>query len=110
MNKGIRIITALLSIVLTARIGKVQYDGHIETWYDLDMANVVARSDRDLGVSDLYWIRDDGCKMYGPWIILASHESVDRYSLVETSLGTGIVLDRHTTGDPNLYDIAVDWR
>lgn len=74
------------------------------------MTRVVARTDAALGVSDMYWIRDDGCKMYGPWIIVAAHPSVPRYSFVDLSLGTGIVLDTQTTGNPDLYDIAVDWR
>jgi len=106
----IRVIATLSAVVLTAKLGTIQYDGHKETWYNLNMKKVVARTDKAIGMSDLYWIRDDGVKMYGDWVIVAAHPSVTRYSFVETSLGTGIVLDRHTAGDPNLYDIATDWR
>ena len=62
-----------------------------------------------MGIPCDYWEREDGCKMFGPWIIVAAHPSVTRYTFVETSLGTGIVLDRHCVNDPNLYDIATTW-
>lgn len=103
-------IGILLAVILTARIGAIDYNGHTETWYNLPMNKVVERTDKAFGMTDLYWVRDDGCKMYGPWVILASHPSVTRYTLVETSRGTGIVLDRHTVDDENLYDLAVTWK
>lgn len=110
-NKLIRGIITLFAIILTARAGKITYNGHTESWYDLPMQKVIERSDEATGLSDMYWIREeDGVKMYGPWVIVAAHPSVTRYSLVETSLGTGIVLDRHTVPDVNLYDIATDWK
>ncbi len=110
-NKLIRGIITLFAIILTARAGKITYNGHTESWYDLPMQKVIERSDAATGLSDMYWIREeDGVKMYGPWVIVAAHPSVTRYSFVETSLGTGIVLDRHTVPDVNLYDIATDWK
>ena len=105
MNKGI-----FLSIVLTAVLGRVQYGNHTETWYDLQMDRVIEKTDSDLGVSGLYNVREDGVKCYGPWVIVATHPSIPRYSFVETSLGQGIVLDRHEMSDKDLYDIATDWR
>ena len=104
-NKGI-----VLAIVLTATLGRIQYGNHTETWYDLSMTNIVERTDADLGVSGMYSIREDGVKCYGPWVIVASHPSIPRYSFVETSLGQGIVLDRHEMPDKDLYDIATDWK
>lgn len=95
-------------LILTATLGRISYSGHTETWYDLPMSNVVANAQEVIPCE--YWIRDDGVKMFGQWVIVASHPSVTRYSLVDTSLGQGIVLDRHTAGDTELYDIATDWK
>lgn len=108
-NNVIRGITTLLTIILTASLGRISYNGHTETWYDKPMNRVVGRAQM-IGIPADYWIRDDGVKMYGPWVIVASHPSVTRYSLVETSLGKGIVLDRHTCQDAELIDIATDWK
>ena len=109
MKRGfIRIITTLMAIVLTAKAGRIAYGDHIETWYNLDMSKVIERSDKMIGLSDLYWIRDDGVKMYGPWVIVAAHQSKTRYSRVQTSLGEGIILDTHTTSS-DVYDIATTW-
>lgn len=106
MNKGI----LLTSIILTAALGRIQYGNHTETWYDLQMDKVIEKTESDLGVSGLYNVREDGVKCYGPWVIVASHPSIPRYSFVETSLGQGIVLDRHEMSDKDLYDIATDWK
>ena len=111
INKGLyQGLIMIAAAVLTARAGKITYNGHTESWYDLPMQKVIERSDAATGLSDMYWIRGDGVRMYGQWVIVAAHPSVTRYSLVETSLGTGIVLDRHTVPDANLYDIATDWK
>lgn len=84
--------------------------GHMETWYDLNMSKVIENTDNALGVSNMYWEREDGVKCYGPWVIVASHPSVTRYTFIETSLGPGIILDRHTMPDKDLYDIATTWK
>lgn len=107
INKGL--YQGLLAIVLTAALGRIQHNGHTETWYDLSM-NKVIQNTRDAGIIADYWVRPDGTKMYGEWVIVASHPSVPRFSFIETSLGTGIVLDRHSVPDVNLYDIATDWK
>lgn len=104
-----KMIPLLITAILTAKLGTIQYNGHTETWYNLRMDRVVERTDKALGITDFYWVRDDGVKMYGPWVIVASHPNVIRYTFVETSLGTGIVLDRHTRDNVNLYDIATEW-
>lgn len=108
-KRVIRGLSTLLAVVLTAKLGTIQYGGHKETWYDLPMDRVVARTDAAIGMTDLYWVREDGVKMYGFWVIVAAHPSVTRYTFVETSLGQGVVLDNHTVNDPNLYDIATNW-
>ncbi len=105
-NKGI-----LLAIILTASLGRIRNTdtNMTETWYDLNMTRVI-KNTRAAGISAEYWIRSDGVKMYGDMVIVAAHPSIPRYSLVETSLGTGIVLDRHTCPDTDLIDIATDWK
>lgn len=107
--KGIATQTLLALTVLTAAKGVNNFMGHKETWYNLDMKKVVERADKAFGMADLYKIREDGCKMYGPWIICAGHKSVPRYTLVETSRGTGIILDYHAVDDKSLIDIATNW-
>ena len=101
-------IIIYLAVILTARLGTVQYNGHKETWYNLPMGKCVQRA-QDMGIPCEQWEREDGVKMFGPWVIVAAHPSVTRYTIVDTSLGQGIVLDRHTCQDKNLYDIAVNW-
>ena len=108
-NKVIRVLTTLFAITLTARAGTIQFEGHKETWYNLKMNKVVARADKAIGMTDLYWIREDGVKMYGPWVICAAHPSKIRYSRIQTSLGEGIILDTHTANDTELIDIATTW-
>ena len=108
-NKLIRGITTLFTIILTASLGRIQYGAHTETWYDLDMSKVVSNA-QAAGIPCEYSVREDGVKCFGPWVIVASHPSVTRYTFVETSLGTGIVLDRHTCPDTDLIDIATDWK
>ena len=107
--KGARVLSMILAVILTAKLGTIQYKGHKETWYNLNMNKVVERADSAIGLDNMYWVRDDGCKMYGPWVIVAAHPSKTRYTFVETSRGTGIILDTHTVADKELIDIATTW-
>jgi hypothetical protein len=82
-----------------------------ETYYNLNMSGVVSIM-RSSGNSDEYWVREDGVKMLGNYVMVAANLSVHpRGSLVETSLGMGIVCD--TGGfaytNQNQLDIAVAW-
>lgn len=82
-----------------------------ETYYNLPMGGVVSIM-RSMGNTDPYWVRADGCKMLGNYIMVAANLSVHpRGSLVETSLGTGIVCDTggFAASNPNQLDIAVSW-
>lgn len=82
-----------------------------ETYYNLDMTGVIYMM-RCLGNTDEYWVRSDGCKMLGNYIMIAANLNVHpRGSLVQTSLGTGIVCDTGSFAeeDPNQIDIAVTW-
>ena len=105
------LLIGLTALMLTPKGGVFTNEaGYKETWYNLKMDKVVSRTDQALGMTDLYWVREDGVKMYGPWVIVAAHPSIPRYSFVETSLGPGIILDRHEMPDKDLYDIATDWK
>ena len=82
-----------------------------ETYYNLNMNKIVAAMKR-LGVNSEYWVRDDGVKMYGDYIMCAADLSVyPRGSIVETSLGTGIVCDTGAFVENGgiALDIATAW-
>ena len=99
---------------LSTVIGRNHFNGHDETFYNLDMSLVVEYM-REAGFSEdeyPYWVREDGCKMLGDYIIIASN--LERYSkgtLRETSLGMGIVCDTGTFAKtkPEDVDIATTW-
>ncbi|MBR2522910.1 MAG: hypothetical protein IKE53_00545 [Clostridiales bacterium] len=85
-----------------------------ETYYNLDMKQVVQRM-RSLGYSASeypYWVRSDGVKMLGPYVMVAANFRIrPRGTILESSLGTAIVCD---TGGfirwaPRGLDVAVDW-
>lgn len=83
-----------------------------ETYYNLNMNGVIANA-QNMGIEGEYWVREDGCKMYGDYIICAADLNIHpRGSLVESSLGTCIVLDTGgfaTNGSGVALDIAVNW-
>lgn len=83
-----------------------------ETYYNLPMGGVV-RIMRNMGFSEAeypYWVRADGCKMLGRYIMAAANLSHwPKGSIVPSSLGDTIICD---TGylEWNQLDIAVIWR
>ena len=86
-----------------------------ESYYNLPMKKVVKHMRRKGYKASKYpyWIRKDGCKMLGPYIIVSANLKIrKRGSLVETSLGTGIVCDTGSfiSSYPRGLDIAVDWK
>ena len=97
--------------VLTRSRGTITGPSGKETYYNLNMSGVVNIM-RRMGNEDEYWVRDDGCKMLGDYIMVAADLDIrPRGSLVDTSLGKGIVCDTGTFTNTNPYqlDIAVDW-
>ncbi len=97
--------------VLTAWGGVNYYFDQKETYYNLDMSYVVEIA-HSQGIEGDYWVRDDGCKMLGDYIMIAANRDVHpQGSIVATSLGLGVVVDTGTFayGDPTQVDIAVDW-
>lgn len=108
-NNVIRGITTLSAIILTAALGRIQNGDHIETWYNLRMDKVIERAGSIYGITDAYAVREDGVKTYNGLVICAADWNVYPFgSLVETTLGTGIVLDTHTT-QGTVIDIATSW-
>lgn len=109
MRKGAWII-GVLATILTAKIGTINYAGHVETWYNLKMNKVVERADNFYGLSDVYEIREDGVKTYNGFVIVAADKSVPYGTVVETSRGIGLVLDYHTIKNgENTFDLATSW-
>jgi len=88
---------------LTRSSGVNYYNGNKETYYNLDMSGVISNA-QSMGIQGNYWIRDDGVKMYGDYVIVAAQ--MDKGTIISTSLGTGIVLDYCPA---NSVDIATNW-
>ena len=83
-----------------------------ETYYNLNMSYCIEIM-KWLGIGEAYgcWVRSDGVKMYGNYIMCAADTNVfPKGSIVETSLGTAMVVDHceAAEGCPE-FDIAVTW-
>ena len=96
---------------LTKEGGVFTFEGHTETYYNLPM-DVVVRVAQERGIPGEYHVRSDGAKMIGDYIMVAACYDVHPYgSLVNTSLGMGIVVDTgaFTSWNSGNIDIAVSW-
>ena len=96
---------------LTKSKGVVHGPSGKETYYNLDMSGVVQIM-KNKGINKRYWVREDGVKMYGDYVMCAANLDVHpRGSLVETSLGTAMVCDTGGFADsnPHALDIATNW-
>lgn len=89
--------------ILTPSSGVNWFNGRKETYYNLNMSGVVANA-KNMGIEGDYWVRGDGVKMYGGYVIVAAQ--MDKGTIIDTSLGAGIVLDWCPAGT---IDIAVSW-
>ena len=100
----------LPELPLTSALGRIQGPQEEETYYNLPMENVVENM-RKLGYSEAdypYYVTENGIKMLGDFIIVAA--DVNKYSrgtVIQTSLGQGLVCDHCET--PDVIDIAVEW-
>ena len=97
--------------VLSKSRGTVTGPSGKETYYNLNMTGVVNIM-RRMGNNDEYWVRDDGVKMLGDYVMVAANLNLrPRGSLVETSLGTAIVCDTggFASRNPTQIDVAVTW-
>lgn len=96
---------------LTKQAGTVQGPSGKETYYNLNMSGVVSRLHR-MGYSGEYWVRDDGVKMFGNYILVAASFDIRPIgTILPTSLGMGIVADTGGFARYNKYqlDIATTW-
>ena len=96
---------------LNSRNGRIEGPSGQETYYNLPMDRCIYYMNQ-LGYDYEVWVRDDGVKMFGDYIMVAANlETRPKGSLVETSLGTGIVVDTgaFVEWNPNGVDIAVTW-
>ena len=86
-----------------------------ETYYNLDMSGVV-RAMRYAGYSEEeypYWIREDGVKMLGSYVMVAANYEIrPKGTIIQSSLGYAIVCDTggFARNNPTQLDIAVSWR
>lgn len=99
---------------LTAENGTVQGPSGKETYYNLPMEGVVEimRAEGYQEEDYPYWIREDGMKMLGPYVMVAGDLDIrPRGTLVPTSRGMGIVADTGTFTEADSYqlDLAVTW-
>ena len=113
-RKG-EIVSTWVGPVLYRVNGTVMGPSGKETYYNLDMSGVISIM-RNAGYSEdeyPYWVREDGCKMLGDYIMIACNLDLrPRGTLVETSLGTGIVCDTSSVfvgANVKQIDVAVTW-
>lgn len=96
---------------LTASAGRVTGPTNEETYYNLPMDRVI-QSMRNRGYSEEdypFYIREDGVKMLGDFVIVAADLDLHpKGTVVQTSVGQGLVCD---TGEftEDIYDVAVNW-
>lgn len=77
-----------------------------ETYYNLNMSRCLDIM-RGMGYDYEYWIRDDGVKMFGNYVMIAANVGIyPKGSIIETSLGTAIVVDHCPAG---VIDVCVNW-
>ena len=99
---------------LTKQSGVFYGESGKETYYNLNMNRCISVM-RGLGYDEAnypYWIREDGVKMLGDYVMVAADFSIrPRGTLVKTSLGMGIVVDTGTFAryDSTMLDICVTW-
>lgn len=121
---------------LTARKGFIDYhtnDGthYSETWCPLEVNGLVQNIRKYEGINYEQWTREDGVQMYGPYVMVAAdvkqreewsggreNAKYEYGDIVETSLGTGIVIDYcersentriATNGEQTHFDIYTKW-
>ena len=110
----IKLPTTWKGVKLSKTSGVVVGPSGRETYYNMDMSYCISRM-RAKGYSEKeypYWVRDDGCKMLGQFIMVAANFRIRPLgTILETSRGWGIVVD--TGGFVNNYpkglDIATNW-
>ncbi len=99
---------------LTRNAGKIQGPSGTETYYNLDMSGIVSVM-RGLGYDAEnypYWVREDGAKMLGSYVMVAANLSIrPRGTILPCSLGMAIVCDTggFVNWDSTRLDLACQW-
>lgn len=100
--------------ILTAAAGVNYFNGQKETFYNLPMTVVIETARQKIeGMENAEaWIRSDGAKMLGEYIMCAACYDVHPYgSTLQSSMGECIVVDTggFALTNPNQIDIATAW-
>ena len=96
---------------LTRRSGIFMGPSGKESYYNLDMSGVISIME-GLGYHYRYWIREDGVKMYGDYVMVAADLRIrPKGTILDCSLGKAIVCDTGTFVRTNScqLDIATTW-
>lgn len=107
-------VTTYSSGHLTPASGVYNGPSGKETYYNLDMSGVISIM-RSMGYSEEeypYWVREDGVKMFGPYVMVAAElSSRPKGTILECSLGTAMVVDTggFAANNPTQLDIATNW-
>ena len=97
--------------VLSRSRGTVSGPSGKETYYNLNMSGCINIMN-GRGFHEPYWVRSDGVKMYGYYVMCAAGLSIrPKGSIVESSNGLAIVVDTggFASRNPRQLDIAVTW-
>ncbi len=97
--------------VLTPGAGTIIGPSGKETYYNLNMS-VCVQNAKNAGAQGDYWVREDGVKMLGEYVMVAADYSIRPLcTIVPTSLGMGIVVDTggFVMNNQMQLDIAVAW-
>ena len=97
--------------VLSSSRGTVTGPSGKETYYNLNMSGCINIMN-GYGFNEPYWVRSDGVKMYGYYVMCAAGLGIrPKGSIVESSNGLAIVVDTggFAARNPRQLDIAVTW-
>ena len=97
--------------VLTRSRGTISGPSGKETYYNLNMSGCINIMN-SRGFHEPYWVRSDGVKMYGYYVMCAAGLGIrPKGSIVESSNGLAIVVDTggFASRNPRQLDIAVTW-
>lgn len=91
--------------------GRVAGPSGNETYYNEDMSFIVGRLQR-LGYSGEYWVRSDGVKMFGDYVMVAAaFDDRPIGTIIQTTRGVAIVCDtgKYIEWDWTGIDVATAW-
>ena len=98
--------------VLTRSGGVNYFNGLKETYYNLPMQGVI-RLLNSIGIYGNYWVREDGVKMYGDYVMVAADTyRFPKGTVLQTSLGMAMIVDHceAAASYPGVWiDVAVEW-